>query len=774
MSEETAQFQTLMNQGHSAAWEQDWAKALENYRLALQEMPDHPTALASAGLACFQLQRFDEALSFYQHCSSFTPDDPMPYEKMGRIYEKTGLRIEAVKSFMQSGEKHLKARDAEHAIASFKEAIRLDPNNQTVRMRLAMIYDKMGLKTECIAEYLNIAALMQSSGDVNKATQVLNYILQLDPANQAAQEYLAQLKTGQPMPLPQVRKTETGPVQTAQEQKAEKAEAGTEPLPKYDPLTEARLQALKEMAGLLFEQGEAPVGQVPRKPIYLLTRGTGDLSGKQAERSRIQSHLSRTIDLQTAGKDEQAAVELERAIDLGLDQSASYYVYGLLMQKKNPQKAIKHLQKSVRNPAYALASHLLLGQLFEESKQYKEASTNYLQALKLADAQTVSAEYYDELIQLYEPIFENQLKGGKDQDLTKLCQTIKGQLLRPDWREYLKEARKQLPVQPEGSPPLPLAEMLLETTSSQVIEAMSYIKQLAAEGKLRTAMEEAFHALSIAPTYLPLHIQIGELLLQDGRIQEATEKFNVAASLYNVRGETAQAIRVLTRVTKLAPMDLTIRQMLIELLNFNGRTDEAIQQYMDIANVYYLLAELDKTKKYYQEALALSQKSTSAHTWAVEILNKLADIELQSLDLKEAIKILEQLRGLEPMVPTTRATLIDLYLRIGHPSAAMNELDAYLKMLDKSGQPQKSERFLDDLLDDRPDNIDIQKRLINYYGIQNRLPEIIEKLDALAEKCLRQENRDGALATLQNLISLNPPNSNDYRRLYDELKNQRI
>ncbi len=51
MSQESAQFQTLMSQGHTAAWEQDWAKALEFYRQALLENQTDAMALASAGLA---------------------------------------------------------------------------------------------------------------------------------------------------------------------------------------------------------------------------------------------------------------------------------------------------------------------------------------------------------------------------------------------------------------------------------------------------------------------------------------------------------------------------------------------------------------------------------------------------------------------------------------------------------------------------------------------------------------------------------------------------
>ncbi len=773
MSEETAKFQELMNQGHSAAWDQEWAKALDSYRLALQETPDHPMALASAGLACFQLKRYDDALRFYQRCTVITPDDPMPFDKMGHLFERKGMRPEAVKAFMLSGEKYLKARDVEHAVGAFRQAIQIDPNNQTVRMRLAMIFDKMGLKQESITEYLVLAAIMQAGGDIPKAAQVVQYTLQLDPENQYALQSKQILINGQQLPLPQPVEEASGPAKMAKVQQMQ-ATAPVQSIPNYDPLTEAKLAALKDIAGMLFEQGEdsPPERQPIRHSLHLL-RGTGELSPGQAERARVQAHLSRTIDLQTAGNESDAAIELQRAIDLGLKLSAAEYLSGLLKRDSAPEKAVKHLQKSIRNPEYDLASYLLLGEIHEKAGNLKEAGLNYLQALKLADIQTVPLDTESELEQLYEPIFESQSRTTDEKKIGELCRAIDSQLMRPDWREYLREARRHLPAQQEGTPPIPLAEMLIETTNSQVIEALTFVKQLAAEGKLRTATEEAFHALTFAPDYLPLHIQIGELLVQQGHIHEAVEKFNVVSALYNVRGETAQAIRLLSRVVKLAPMDIAVREKLIEMLITADRKDDAVQQYMDMANVYYLLAELDQSKHRYQQALELSQKTSRARFWAVQILNKMADIELQSLDLKQAIRIMEQLRSIDPLEPSARSTLIDLYLRMGMASGAINELDAYLKTLESAGHAQKSEQFLDSLLNERPDNVDIQKRLIRIHQAHQKESQAIEKLDALAEKCLRQENREGALATLQNLIALDPPNCNDYRRLYDELKNQR-
>ncbi len=44
-------FQKLMNNGHSAIKDQDWQRAAEYYRHAVEEIPNHPLALSSLGLA---------------------------------------------------------------------------------------------------------------------------------------------------------------------------------------------------------------------------------------------------------------------------------------------------------------------------------------------------------------------------------------------------------------------------------------------------------------------------------------------------------------------------------------------------------------------------------------------------------------------------------------------------------------------------------------------------------------------------------------------------
>ncbi len=188
---------------------------------------------------------------------------------------------------------------------------------------------------------------------------------------------------------------------------------------------------------------------------------------------------------------------------------------------------------------------------------------------------------------------------------------------------------QNLPVHPGDSGPQPLVELLLHSHSSQAIEALSLIRQLVNRGQYRSAMEEAFHAVQEAPTYLPLHIEIANILMEEKHIPEAIRKYQLVADLYQVRGEHSETIRLLERVVQMAPTDYSTRQRLIELLLAQGQNDKAIQQYMELALIYYRLGELKLARQAYTITLRLAQQSKSENSLLVEILHKIADIDLQ-------------------------------------------------------------------------------------------------------------------------------------------------
>ncbi len=763
-------FQNAMNLGHSAAWEQQWDRAVGFYRQALDEMPDQPLALSSLGLALYEMQDYEAALQVYQRSTIVAPSDPIAFEKVARIYERKGNNDEAVRSYMQAADLHLRARDIDKAVDNWTHVLSLQ-ENLTARTRLALIYERTGRKADAVSEYIAAASVLQQSGDLAKAMQMAEYALNLMPDSLDAQQSLTLLRTNQRLPKAGRPRLNTGPIQpkeAAKQINAPGREATT-----LDPIAEARQKTMVQLAALLFDQAEdsGPSGQVSRRGISSLTRGTGGLTAQNGDRTRILLHLGQAIDALSQDNQSVASEELERAYDIGLRSPAAHYALGMLNVNKDAQKAIRYLQQSVKHPDFMLASFLLMGKALQKEGKIMEALTMFMQALRLCDVETVPASQAEDLQQLYEPFIEAQSREVDPKILARNCDSIASQLIRPNWRQYLRMARQQIPPQPDGSPPLPLAEFLLETRNSQVLERMAHIRKLANENKLTSAMEEAFSTLETAPTYLPLQIQIGDLLLKEGRIQDAVLKFMLVAELYSLRGEANQAIRMYHRVIQISPMDLTVRSHLIDLLIAQGRSEDAIKEYISLAEIYYQLAELDLARQTYANALRLSQQSRLGRTYGIQILYKLTDIDLQRFDWRNALRGYEQIRTLQPDDASARNRLVDLNFRMGQDSTALTELDAYLEMLDKANNFEAAIEFLKEILEERPEKMEVRKRLAEQYQKANQIPQAVEQLDAIADTLLAAGNRAAALTFIQTIISLHPENEAEYERVLNQIKN---
>ncbi len=756
-------FQKFMNEGHSAAWDQQWEKAALSYQAALKEVPDHPKALSNLGLALSQLARFEEALDVYRRLTQVSPQDPVPWERIAHLSERLGDLPGAVDAAMRAAELFLNQREVEKAIENWSRVTTLQPENIKARVRLAAVHERLGHVRPAVAEYLALASLFQRSGEANKVAELIEKALALAPESPEARQAQALFKAGQLLPKPVRQKGGTGPIVMSQIKQLEapkpQASGG------MDPVAEARKKALTRLAEILFDYSDESPAAQERRGLQAIVRGTGQLSLQQAEQAKVVLHLGQAIDLQTKGQDLQAAEELERAVEAGFKHPAAYFNLGYLRFKSERlESALRHLQNAVRHADFALASRLLAGQILCKMARYAEAATEYLEALKLADAQTVAPELTAEIRQLYEPILEAQ-RNQKDESLLKnLCDNIRQMLLRPDWRTHLSALRQQLPSA-EGELPLPLAELVIQAQSTQVLEAINRVHALARQGRMRSAMDAAFEALIQAPQYLPLHVLIGDLLVQEGHIPDAISKFTVVAQVYSMRGETQQAIKLLRRVIELSPMDLAVRSRLIDQLIASGQINEAVREYMDLAEIYYRLAELDMARKTYTTALRLVQQANADRSWNVHILQRMADIDIQRLDWKQAVRVYEQIRTLRPQDAGARKQLIELNLRLARPEQAMAELENYLAYLESNNKIQDAIIFLEDLVNEHSDQPILRRFLAGLYSKVGRVADAVAQLDAAGKLLLQKGDRDGAAEAIQQILRFNPPNAETYRNL---------
>lgn len=776
MAGNQAAFQKAMNLGHSAAWDQNWLKAAEHYAAALSEFPENPLALSSLGLAFYELADYERALDSYQHAARVAQADPVPQEKLARIYERMGRIKEAAEASLQAAELHLRARDAERALDNWAHVLSLYPEHLPTRQRMAAVYERMGRKDEAVHEYIAVASLLQHNGDLTRAMKSAEHATRLSPESQEARFALHTLRSSQNLPRPARPRGGTGPVAMASVREMEKNAAGETDLNQLDPVEETRQRALVQLASMLFEQADdANSEPTTRRGLSALTRGasSGPFSGG-SDKARIVLHLGQAIDSQTQGDENQAVAELERALDLGLRAPSAYFDLGLLTLQRDTEKSARYLREAVKHPDFALGSSLLLGKLNQQSGNLGEAAADYMRALSMADVEMVDPKQADELHRIYEPRIDAQASEADQAALKGICDTIASQLMRKDWRAYLRMARQNLPPQSADAPPVPVAEMLLESRSSTVVETIGRLRQLASQGMTRTAMEEAYFAVQLAPTYLPLHVEIGELLAKEDRSDEALRKFLVVADLYNVRGESARAVRLLRRVLEMAPMDLGVRERLIHLLAAQDKIDEALQEYVNLADTYYRLAELDKARQTYLAALKTAQQSKNNRTWGVELLLKVADIDMQRLNFRQALRIYEQIRTIQPDNAAMRMQVVQLNYRLGQNGPAIAEVDSFVNLLESSSRRAQAIEFILELIKEGENSPDLRRRLADLYAREGRVPQAVEQLDAVADVYAGSGKMLEAINILETIIALKPDNVAEYRAALDELRRQSL
>jgi tetratricopeptide (TPR) repeat protein len=768
-------FQQAMNKGHSAAWDQDWEQASVFYQQALDEIPDNPQALASMGLALFELHQYEEALKVYARAAAISGEDPIPFEKVSQLYERLDNPQNAIKAARRAADLYLKKRDSEKALANLVRVTRLNPEDLGVRSKLAMIYEGLGRKQQAVTEYIYIASNFQHAGEVDRAIQAVKHAISIYPESAEAHKALEQLQNSTPLPKPIRSKITTGELLRVEAKDSENSEETVKETNNLDPITEAQSNALTILAGLLFELDGDDVPSVSRKDPVIEGKSGFVVNEhlSQEDRKKTLLHLSQAVNLQTQGIIDKAAEELELAIESGIDHPAALFNLGLLRSKgQQIESALPILQKVVSHPDFALAAYLIRGNLFRKLDRINDAATEYLEALRRADSLVVDSKYSDNLWQSYEPLIASQANQADAIVQERLCDSISSILIQKDWKNQLHRVRQELSIRDRDSDQILLGEVLLEASSLEIIESISNVNQLVNEGHLRSAMEEAYFAMNFGPLYLPLHEQIGDLLLNQNRIDDALKKFTLIAKTYAVRGDKKHSTEILRRVLNLAPTDLDVRRILIEQLFEGGQVQEAVNESMELGEFYVNQAELRKARLTYSETLELAQRANTDVELIAQIFHRMADIDMQTLDWQQALQIFSNIKKIYPADEQARSYLIALNLRLGKESQALDELDDYIEYLRVNGDISTGINFVENILRENPDRLTIKQRLANLFGQAGRINDALMHYNAIGQAYLKIGNRGAAIKIVEQILGLNPPNRSEFERLLARLQNQ--
>jgi tetratricopeptide (TPR) repeat protein len=731
------------------AWAGQWDQAVASYRKALAQDASDPILYSHLGLAYLESGRFPEALEAYGQASRLTPDEPAPLTRIAEIHERLGQRHAAADALFLASEIHRRRLAWTQAIQALQHGLDLDPDNLRCHLALAEIYRELNQTKRAVKEYLNLARVLQRQGQVNKALDQCRVALELEPGNPDARALTEALHTG------------AVPVEI--EVSAPPSEDGA------SPADLARNKALQELAGIPFEDsaGElvadagAPAGvpgkdQVPAKPAL--------------SRPQIDALVAQAIDFQTRGLIDEAIASYTRAIGAGVDRPAAHFNLGLLYQQKlRLEPAIEEFKKAVLHPQYGLGSHFALGECYKALGRIDDALEHFVQVLKIVDLQTVQRQQADDLIQLYDALADSFIaKGDRDRALT-FANSLVEFLSSKGWEDKARAARHRLNSMSEDGVTMSLAEILAAPSAEGILASMSLSQEYVKRGALTAATEVCYRAMEQAPNFLPLHLRLAEIFGQDGRVEDAVNKYQAVADLYLVRDEKRQAIGVYKRMLRLIPMDVGVRSRLIDLLISSGEIDQALDQYLALADGYYQLAQVDKSLEKYSEALRLAPRASDEKAWRARLLRKMADIHMRRANWREAAALFRQLVAFAPEDERARLHLIDLNYRLGRAKEADAEVVALVDYYRQQGDMERALALLQEAVRLQPQQMALRARAARAY-IDAGLPELaIQELDTLGELQLDAGLREQAMATVRFIISLKPKNAEAYRQLLAQL-----
>jgi pilus assembly protein FimV len=127
-----------------------------------------------------------KAIAIYKKIAKLAPAELAPLERLADLYVQQGVLSEARPLFLQIAESHLKANRSQRAVEVLQRLLDVEPENPRVQMRLAELYNVMGQKKEAAQTYIAYAQRVLERGDPDEAQRLTDRALEVDPTNPPA------------------------------------------------------------------------------------------------------------------------------------------------------------------------------------------------------------------------------------------------------------------------------------------------------------------------------------------------------------------------------------------------------------------------------------------------------------------------------------------------------------------------------------------------------------------------------------------------------------
>ncbi|MEO0562894.1 MAG: tetratricopeptide repeat protein, partial [Chloroflexota bacterium] len=711
-------YETEMNAGHEAAWNQQWSEAANHYGRALTEFSEDPEAHLNLGFALLMADRLDEAFKVYSRAHQLAPEDPIPLEKSADVLERMGRLREAAQQYASVADVYLKhQRDIDKAISNWERATELTPGLVALHAKLAQAYRRLGNKKQAIYQYMMLAYNLNNNGDRDRAMEAAKRALALNKRNVEAINALSAIESGSQIQRPTPVEDETSSrVTSSNEGGIDWSEL---------QLDTTTLSAVSRESDPLGPMGEAMNDALSALATAIMMSGGFDAGGVEA----LQA-----MELQRQGLHSEAINAYQEAARNMNHPALSMNLGALLLLSEQADAAIRPLTTAADDSDLKAGAYHALGQAYVNQDKFKRGLNYLLQTAEMVDLAMVDAE--DERQQVHAIYEETRLaaerRGENDQTLAAVCRRVQRLLSGNEWERRLVDNRHQMAEAQRDGGGSRILEFLAQDIAEGVTESVAKIDRYIRQGLYTLALDEAHYAMEKSPTYLPIHVRMAEVMMLEGRVRQAINKYNTVAKAYRVRGENGRAASILFEVLETAPLDIDVRRNLIGLLEAEERWEDALEQYVELADTYRQLGNLDSARNTYAEAERLADRVEANIQTRIRIKHAIADIDQLKLDVRRSQRVYEDIIALSPTDEKARRGLVEINLQMGNQIEGIKQLDGLLRLFAKNKDVKKILSVLQALVQSYPDDGGLRSRLAAIYRQLKRNEDAVEQLEKLA------------------------------------------
>jgi len=649
---------------------------------------------------------------------------------------------------VRQGDDLAKQNKYDSAIAKYQRALRMDPHSSDVRRKLIDMCKRKSAYREAISEYINWAEVCKRDGNYDEAIEIFQECLDLEKREESTAKKSSFFVRTPTADLGQVRDSleeygaeihwKLGLVYLA---KGNLNEAESE-FKKSIDMNPTNPAEIHKHLGLIYteqEKNNEAIGEY--QEVLRLTpddasvyEQLGDICYKQHKDSNAIQWFSQAGDIYLKKNEVQEAIRVYENI-LKIDQEN----IDILTRLGDIYSGEGLLDKAIQ-------TCLRLADIYTKEGMLDKVILLYE---RLLDWEPGNREVSEKVIEIYQKILK--LDPGNLQARHKLINNLL----------VINDIENAIPQF------IALGETYLE-------------KNLYEEG---TAICEKVFEYDVKN--VEAHLLLAEIYTKQGLTDAAKEEYLLAMNLYRERGEHGKADETYQRMIFLFPDSADMHYQLALNHFEKGEFDESIKEFKlvlesdphhipslsNLGEIYIQKNMLEEGMDNFKKVLELDSKDSALREKLIDVYLSIGQIDpameqlmvlgkvyVEKERFHQALGVYRRILCYMPVNLEVREKMIEVYSLQGDREKSKPEYIFLANAYDRRGLYMKSIEMCKKVLDASPEDINVRKKLCNYY-VKQGLPDIaVQEYTALANIYLKNDLSKYAIEIYQTLLELQPEN----------------